>query len=71
MGCLLIKEVMFANCILFATFCSMGSPCSKKENVSLQCPECMEFGLLMTDIQYNTIQIYPSHSGHRPIIEKH
>ena len=50
MGCLQIKEAMFANCILFATFLFRWYPCSKEENMKLQCPESYGFGLQMTDI---------------------
>ena len=50
MGWLLIKEAMFANCILFGTFCSMGSLVRRKEKWRYSARKVMEFGLLMTDI---------------------
>ena len=49
-GCLLIKEAMFANCILFATFCSMGTLARRKKTGRYSARKVMEFGLLMTDI---------------------
>ena len=50
MGCLEIKEAMFANCILFATFCSMGTLVRRKTNMALSARKVMEFGHLMIDI---------------------
>ena len=52
MGCLLIKEAMFANCILFATFCSMGT-CTlvrRKKTWRYSVRKVTLFSLLMTDI---------------------
>ena len=50
MGYLQIKEAMFANCILVATFCSMGTLVRKKKTWCYRARKVMEFGLLMTDI---------------------
>ena len=50
MGCLHIKEAMFVNCILFATFYSMGALVRKKKTWCYSARKVMEFGLLMTDI---------------------
>ena len=50
MGCLIIKEAMFANCILFATFCSMGSLVRRRKTWRYSARKVMKFGLLMTDI---------------------
>ena len=50
MGCLLIKEAMFANCILFATFCSMSALVRKRKTWRYSARKVMEFGLLMADI---------------------
>ena len=50
MGCLEIKKAMFANCILFATFCSMGTLVRRKKH-GVTVPG--KFGHLMTDIQVN------------------
>ena len=41
---------MFANCILFATFCSMGTLVRRKKTWRYSAWKVMEFGLLMTDI---------------------
>ena len=41
---------MFSNCILFATFCSMGTLVRKKKIWCYSALKIMEFGLLMTDI---------------------
>ena len=41
---------MFANCILFATFCSMGTLVRNKKSCCYSARKVMEFGLLMTDI---------------------
>ena len=41
---------MFANCILFATFCSMGTPVRRKKTWRYSARQVMEVGLLMTDI---------------------
>ena len=50
MGCLLIKEAMFANCILFATFYSMGTLVRRKKTWRYSARKILEFGLLMRDI---------------------
>ena len=34
-------------------FLFYGYPCSKKENIAIQCPEIMEFSQLMNDILVN------------------
>ena len=44
---------MFANCILVATFCSMGSLVRRKNTWHYSARKVMEFGLLMTDILIN------------------
>ena len=49
-GCLLIKEAMFANCILFVTFCSMGTLIQRKKTWRYSARKVMEFGRLMIDI---------------------
>ena len=41
---------MFANCILFATFCSMGTLVRRKKTRRYSAWKVMEFGLLMKDI---------------------
>ena len=41
---------MFANFILFATFCSMGTLVRKKKTWCFIARKVMEFGLLLTDI---------------------
>ena len=41
---------MFANCILFATFCSMGTLVRRRKTWRYSAWKVMEFGLLMTDI---------------------
>ena len=41
---------MFANCILFATFCSMDTLVQRKRTWRYSDQNVMEFGLLMTDI---------------------
>ena len=41
---------MFANCILFATFCSMGTLVRRRKTWRYSAQKAMEFGLLMTDI---------------------
>ena len=41
---------MFANCILFATFCSMGTLVRRKKTWRYSTLKVMVFGLLMTDI---------------------
>ena len=46
MGCLLIKEAMFANCILFATFCSMGTLVRRRKTWRYIAWKGMAFGLL-------------------------
>ena len=50
MGCLLIKEAMFANCILFATFCSMNTLVRRRKTWRYSARKVMAFGLLMADI---------------------
>ena len=47
---MLIKEAMFANCILFATFCSMGTLVRRKNIWRYSARKVMEFGQLMADI---------------------
>ena len=44
---------MFANCILFATFCSMGTLVRRKKSLRYSAREVMEFGQLMIDILVN------------------
>ena len=44
---------MFANCILFATFCSMGSLVQRKKTWRYSARKGMEFGQLMADILVN------------------
>ena len=44
---------MFANCILFATFCSMGTLVSRKKKWCYSARKVMEFGQLMIDILVN------------------
>ena len=44
---------MFANCILFATFCSMGILVRRKKTWRYSARKVMEFGQLMTDILVN------------------
>ena len=41
---------MFANCILFATFCSMGALVRRKKTWRYSARKVMEFGQLMIDI---------------------
>ena len=41
---------MFANCILFATFCSMGTFVRRKKTWRYSARKIMEFGQLMADI---------------------
>ena len=41
---------MFANCILFATFCSMGTLVRRKKTWRYNARQVMEFGQLMIDI---------------------
>ena len=41
---------MFANCILFATFCSMGTLVRRKKTWRYSAQKVMEFGLRTTDI---------------------
>ena len=50
MGYLLIKEAMFAKCILFATFCSMGTLVRRRKTWRYSARKVMEIGLLMVDI---------------------
>ena len=50
MGCLLIKEAMFANFILFATFCSMGTLVRRRKIWRCSARKVMEFDLQMADI---------------------
>ena len=47
MGCLYIKESMFANCILFATFCSIGTLVQRKKKWRNCARKVMEFGQRM------------------------
>ena len=42
---------MFANCILFATFCSMGTLVRRKKTWHYSARKVMEFGQLMADIR--------------------
>ena len=44
---------MFANCILFATFCYMGTRARRKKTWRYSARKVMEFGQLMTDILVN------------------
>ena len=44
---------MSANCILFATFCSMGTLVRRKKTWRYSARKVMEFGQLMTDILVN------------------
>ena len=44
---------MFANCILFATFCSMGTLVRRKKTWRYSARKVMEFGQLMIDILVN------------------
>ena len=41
---------MLANCILFATFCSMGTLVRRKKTWRYSARKVLEFGLLMRDI---------------------
>ena len=41
---------MFANCILFATFCSMGTFVRRKKTWRYSAQKVLEFGLLMRNI---------------------
>ena len=41
---------MFANCILFATFCSKGTRVRRKKTWCYSARKVMEFGQLMIDI---------------------
>ena len=41
---------MFANCILFVTFCSMGTLARRKKSCPYSARKVLEFGLLMRDI---------------------
>ena len=50
MGCLLIKEAMFAYCILFATFCSICTLVRRRKTWRYSARKAMAFGLLMADI---------------------
>ena len=50
MGCLQIKEAMFANCILFATFCSMGTLVRRKKTWRYSARKLMELCHLLIDI---------------------
>ena len=50
MGCLLIKEAMFANCIFFVTFCSMGALVRRRKTWRYSARKVMACGLLMADI---------------------
>ena len=44
---------MFANCILFATFCFMGTLVQRKKTWRYSAQKVMEFGQLMIDILVN------------------
>ena len=44
---------MFANCILFVTFCSMGTLDRRKKTWPYSSRKVMKFGQLMTDILVN------------------
>ena len=44
---------MFANCILFATFCSMGTLVRRKKRWRFSAQKVMEFGQIMIDILVN------------------
>ena len=44
---------MSSNCILFATFCSMGTLVQRKKTWHYSARKVMEFGQLMTDIIVN------------------
>ena len=44
---------MFVNCILFATFCSMGTHVRRKKTWRYSARKDMEFGQLMADILVN------------------
>ena len=44
---------MFANCILFATFCYMGTLVRRKKTWHYSARKVMEFGQLMTDLLVN------------------
>ena len=44
---------MFANCILFATFCSMGTLVRRKKTWRYSAQKVMEFSQLMIDILVN------------------
>ena len=41
---------MFANCILFATFCSMGTLVRRKKTWRYSARKVLKFGILMRDI---------------------
>ena len=41
---------MFSNCILFATFCSMGTLVQRKKTLRYSARKVMEFGQLIIDI---------------------
>ena len=43
------KKAMFANCILFATFCSMSNLVRRKKTWRYSVRKVMEFGQLMKD----------------------
>ena len=49
MVCLLIKEAMFANCKLFATFLSIGTLLRRRKTWLYSARKVMAFGLLMAD----------------------
>ena len=44
---------MFANCILSATFCSMGTLVQRKKTWRYSARELLEFGQIMVDIPVN------------------
>ena len=55
---------MFANCILFATFCSMGILVRRKKTWRYNARTVMEFGQLMADIP-----VYVSYKFEKYIFE--
>ena len=44
------KKAVFTNCILFLTFCSMGTFVRRKKTWRYSARKVMEFGLIMTDM---------------------
>ena len=49
-GVFINKKAMFANCILFATFCPMGALVRRKKTWRYSARKVMDFGKLMVDI---------------------